>query len=254
MKIAVITGASSGMGREFAKQIEHFYQNLDEIWIIARRKERLEELQQQLQTKARIITGDLLEQDFYREAKALLEQHHPDIRMLINAAGFGKSGTFLEIHGADETIQSKMIDMNCRSLTQMCALCIPFMSEGSRIINLASAASFCPQTGFAVYAATKSYVLSFSKALNQELKGRRIYVTSVCPGPVKTEFFEVAGGMNSAAKAFFMADPKKVVRLALLDSKKKKTMSVYGMSMKAAHIGGKLLPSQWLLNGMDLLK
>ena len=92
MKIAIVTGASSGMGREFAKQITHFYKNLDEIWVIARRKERLEELEKTLPVPVRIFCGDLLHPPVYHELRAALEEEKPDIRMLVNAAGFGKSG------------------------------------------------------------------------------------------------------------------------------------------------------------------
>ena len=122
-----------------------------------------------------------------------METEKPDIRMLVNAAGFGKSGNAEDIRRKEAGCQSRMIDLNCRALTEMTFVCLPYMSAGSRILNIASAAAFCPQPGFAVYAATKAYVLSFSRALGEEVKNRRIYVTAVCPGPVDTEFFRNSG-------------------------------------------------------------
>lgn len=250
MKIAIVTGASSGMGREFVIQISHLYEHLDEIWVIARRKDRLEELKQQVKVPLRILDGDLLCRPIYTEIIQLLKTKQPDIRMLVNAAGFGKSGSFLEIQNKEADAQPQMIDLNCRCLTEVTGICLPYMSKGSRIVNLASAAAFSPQTGFAVYAATKSYVLSFSQSLAEELSPKKIFVTAVCPGPVATEFFQVSGGMSNTAKAAFMAEPKQVVYRALMDSKEKRRVSVYGAPMQAARVGAKLVPHNLILKVM----
>lgn len=246
MRIAIITGASSGLGREFAVQMEHFYKQLDEIWVIARRKERLEALEAALKTNVRIFAGDLEEELVCRQVQNRLENQNPDVRMLVNAAGFGKIGTVEEIVREDMELHRRMIAVNCQGVTQMCAVCLPYMSRGSRIINVASAAAFCPQPGFAVYAATKSYVVSFSKGLAQELKEREIFVTAVCPGPVDTEFFKVSGTNNSQAKQSVMADAPSVVRQALLDARAKKRTSIYGSAMKGAYLAAKLLPEKAL--------
>lgn len=248
MKIAIVTGASSGLGKEFTRQIEFLYKELDEIWVIARRKERLEELKSRIFTNVRIFEGDLLENEVYKTLKKKLEKKQPDVRMLVNAAGFGKIGEVKEIACKD---QLHMIDLNCRALTHMTTLCIPYMSKGSRIVNVASAAAFCPQPSFSVYAATKSYVLSFSRSLGMELEDEGIYVTAVCPGPVQTEFFEVAGQKEkNPMKNAVMADPEKVVRQALLDAKAGKEMSVYGISMKGAEAAAKILPHSLILKVM----
>lgn len=253
MKIAVITGASSGMGREFVRQVGYFYRSLDEIWVIARRKERLESLRKECRVPLRIFDGDLLKKQVYRQYHNELKEKKPDIRMLVNAAGFGKSGTFSEIASEDKKLQPDMIDLNCRALTRMIQLSLPRMSKGSRIINLASAAAFCPQNGFAVYAATKAYVLSLSRALSSELRSRGIIVTAVCPGPVDTEFFQVSGELTDPLKKLTMAKAPAVVHKALKDSRKRREVSVYGASMKAARIGARLLPHRLILRAEELL-
>lgn len=253
MKIAIVTGASSGMGREFVRQIERFYKELDEIWVIARREERLLELKKNMSTYVRIFAGDMNEDLVYKQVLNRLENQNPDVRMLVNAAGFGKVGSVEEIAAEDPKLQLKMIDLNCRGLTQMTCTCLPYFSKGSRIVNIASAAAFCPQSGFTVYAATKSYVLSFSRGLNEELKERGISVTAVCPGPVDTEFFNVSGTAGSMMKEAVMADPRAVVRKALLDVREKKEVSVYGAAMKGAEAATKVLPHSLVIKTMRRL-
>lgn len=253
MRIAVVTGASSGMGREFVMQLGYFYRNLDEIWVIARRKERLELLSEESRVPLRIFVGDLMKKPVYKEYHRTLRELSPDVRMLVNAAGFGKSGTFSDIAEDGRKIQTDMVDLNCRALTRMTQMTLPYMGCGSRIINLASAAAFCPQPGFAVYAATKSYVLSFSRALGAELKYRGISVTAVCPGPVNTEFFAVSGPLTSPLKKLTLARPSRVVHRALKDSRKRKSLSVYGAAMKTVRLGTKLIPHSLILQAEEFM-
>ena len=248
MKIALITGASSGLGREFARQIPKLYQNLDEIWVVARRAERLNELEMELKVPVRIFDGDLNQDYIYKKLGIALGKSHANVRMLVNAAGYGKIGTFCESGWKEET---GLVDLNCRSLTRMTALCLPYMHCGSRIVNLSSAAAFGPQPGFAVYAATKSYVYSLSMALGRELKGSGIYVTAVCPGPVDTEFFDHTGKEVASVKKKFRADAKDVVRKALIDSARGKKISVYGLSMKAAQVASKIVPDSVIVAVME---
>ena len=189
MNIAIITGASSGIGKEFALQLDAGLYTIDEFWLIARRKDRLEELACDLDHMAKTIPLDLTQEADMEHLRALLRKERPAVRMLINCSGYGIMGQFSEI---DSREQVGMIDLNCRALTEITHACLPYMKKNSRIIQLASSAAFLPQPGFAVYAASKSYVLSFSRALSEELRSRKIYVTAVCPGPGQPEFFDRA--------------------------------------------------------------
>ena len=239
MKIAVITGASSGIGREFSRQIPRLYKSLDEIWILARRTERLKKLEKELKVPVRIFDSDLTRDYIYDRLEKELARMQPDIRMLVNAAGYGRVGSFSE---ADTDAQLGMLDLNIRALTRMTKLCLPYLSRGSRVVQVSSAAAFAPQPGFSVYAATKSYVYSFTMGLAEELSARGIFVTAVCPGPVDTEFFERAGGEAESMKDSFKASPEAVVRQALLDAVSGRRVSVYSLPMKAARGFAKLLP------------
>ena len=148
-----------------------------------------------------------------------------------------------------------MVALNCQALCAVTRLVLPYMAKNGRIIQFASAAAFLPQPGFAVYAATKSFVLSYSRALNSELKPRGICVTAVCPGPVKTEFFDIAEttGTIPLYKRLVMARPEKVAALALRESMMGKTVSVYGPLMKAFFLLSKILPHSLLLSIMEHL-
>jgi short-subunit dehydrogenase len=234
MRIAVITGASSGIGEEFVKQIEK-YPNIDEIWVIARRKERLKELAKSSSKSVKVIPADLSLQEHIEQFERLLYKEKPNIKLLVNSAGYGIRKAFTEGTYEEEI---GMIDINCKSMTKMTYICLPFMHKNGRILQIASAAAFLPQAGFAVYSASKAYVLSFSRALNKELRERQIYVTAVCPGPVDTEFFAIsdAGSKMPGYKKFFLAKTDQVVAKALKDSRKKRSVSVYGISIKLLRI------------------
>jgi short-subunit dehydrogenase len=244
MKIAVVTGASSGIGREFARQISQRYGKMDELWIIARRKERLSELEKELRLDVRIFAMDLTNPEDMKQFKEHLEEVKPDIKLLVNCAGYGKVGSFEEL---DLEEQCGIIDINCKALTMFTGVCLPYISTHSRIINVAIAAAFCPQPRFNVYAASKSYVLSFSRALNCELKDRKITVTAVCPGPVDTEFFDIAGDNNNEFKKKMRVPVDKVVDKAIRDAALGNELSVYGTMMKTAELGSKIVPHKLLM-------
>lgn len=257
MKVAVITGASSGMGREMALAIDSLIPNVEELWLFGRRRHRLREMElgQDFWKKAKAFPWDLRKPASMEMYRALLQKRSPEIVFLVNAAGCGKLGAAAALSAED---QLEMLDLNIRALTLLCRLSLPYMAEKSRIVNFASAAAFLPQPDFAVYAASKSYVLSYTRALHRELaeSAPGCKACAVCPGPVKTEFFDLAEKTGKAPfyKQLFMADPKKVVRLALEDSVIGKEVSVYGLPMQAFQLAAKLLPHSLLLTAMRQLK
>lgn len=246
MRIAIVTGASSGMGREFVFQISQRYPKLDEIWVLARREEKLYELQEAITMAVRVIPADLTRDEDLRRFSLILETYKPDVKLLVNCAGYGVMSTF-ELSSYEQ--QMGMIDLNCRALTATTYLVLPYMKKKSRVIQLASAAGFLPQPGFCVYAASKSYVISFSRALGVELKGRGITVTAVCPGPVKTEFFDRADPDHTMKwyKRLSMARPEKVVEKALRDAALGDKLSIYGLIMNVFHVITDLLPEGLLM-------
>lgn len=245
-EIIIVTGASSGLGREFVRQIE-LKVNVDEIWVIARREERLKELKGEVKTPLKIFVLDLSKQESFDVIKNALEKEKPLIKLLMNCAGFGKFG---HIEKIPLETQLNMIDLNCKAVVSACATALPFMSDGSKIINVASCAAFQPIPYINVYAATKAFVLSYSRALNVELKYRRISVTAVCPYWVKTEFFDRA--INSEEKTVVinygvMYDAVKVVKKAIRDAYKNKDMSVYGKINNFQKLGAKILPHKTVM-------
>lgn len=249
MNIAIVTGASSGLGREFVIQIAYRYPRLDEIWVIARRRERLVELADVVPMNLRIFDMDLSDRQAFEELEQELRNVKPNVRMLVNSAGFGFLADF-----ADESRDTwdAMIDLNCNALSKVTHMVLPYMRKGARILNLASSAAFVPQPGFNVYAASKAYVLSFSRALHGELGKRQITVTAVCPGPVHTEFFKVADPHNATAffKKLIMAEPRNVVFKALDDARLGKDVSVYGNTMKVFRILSKVVPHRLFIDFM----
>ena len=227
---------------------------LEEIWIIARRTERLDALSEELKRSVScrdaalrvcVFPGDLCEEATRQALREKLAHERPELLFLVNAAGFGKIGTVSELSGQ---MQADMITLNCEATVRLCRMCIPYLrSRTGRIINFGSAAAFLPQPQFAVYAATKAFVLSFSEALREELRASGIAVTAVCPGPVKTEFFGIAEELHTVAlyKKLFMADADRVCRKALSDSMKRKPVSVYGLFMNVFAVLTKFLPHRF---------
>ena len=251
MQIAVVTGATSGMGREMVLQLsDHF--PFDEVWVIGRRMERLKELQKQTRITLRPFCLDLTRKEDLLSLEQALKESGGEVKFLVNAAGYGKIGP---VGTASFEEEMGMVRLNCESLCAVTRMVLPYMPHNSRIIQFASAAAFLPQPDFAVYAATKSFVLSYSRALGEELRDRDIYVTAVCPGPVKTEFFDLAEttGQIPLYKRLVMANSRHVVRKALNDSILGRPVSVYGLTMKAFHLLSKIAPHSLLLSIMRKL-
>lgn len=238
MKIAVITGASSGMGREFVYAFDK-EEKFDELWVIARREDRLAELQDMCRTRVRPIALDLGKRESFGEYKALLESEKPEIAVLVNAAGFGLFGVFEEM---DMDRQLDIIDLNSRALTAMCHMSVPYMRPGSRIVNMGSMSSWQPVPYINVYGASKAYVLSFSRALGVELKDKGIHVMTVCPGWIKTEFFSHAIHDDTVNYFNRYYTAEQVVEKAVKDLKKGKDVSVLGFPERMQVRLVKLLP------------
>lgn len=246
MKIALISGASSGIGREMTRSLALRFPSLDELWITARREERLKELSREFPGRIRLFPGDLKDGATIKKIREELEEKNARICILVNAAGYGKIGEAGTVSASDAR---GMIELNCAALTALTEASLPYLGKKSRVINVASAAAFLPQPGFAVYAATKAFVLSYSMALAAELRRKGVFVTAVCPGPVDTEFFSVAeeSGRAPFYKKYFMARTERVVSKAIADAFSGKSVSVCGCSMKAFRALAKLLPWSLLL-------
>lgn len=246
-RIIIVTGASSGLGREFALQLAK-ERTADEIWLLARRKDKLQSLSRELaqdisaSTKTsknndnpvpRVVEIDLSGKKGVSKFDELLKKEAGSkkdfvVDTLVNNAGFGTYGTFKE---TDINRQLEMIDVNVSSLTALCFLVLPYMQKGSLIINVASLAGYIPLGNFAVYGATKAYVLNFSVALAAEVADSGIFVSTVCPGPVDTEFANVASN-GARVKVVDGRSPAAVVSHCLACIKKGKPIAVMAPKWK----------------------
>ena len=241
-KIAVITGASSGIGREFVRTLASHGQ-YDEVWAIARNAERLEALKNDTDIAVRPIFLDLSAPEAAQKYSELLEKHKPQVSLLINCSGYGKFEATDKI-SLEQNLG--MIDLNCRALTAIAYLTLPYMSRGSEMINIASVAAFQPIPYINVYGASKAYVLSFSRALGRELAPRGIRVLALCPFWTKTAFFDRAVNKDSDAvvkKYVAMYTPEFIVKKAWSAlGKKNKDYVVPGFKAKMQVLAVKILP------------
>lgn len=247
MNIAIVTGASSGMGREFVLQLsEHV--TVDEIWVIARRENALNELKAEVSVPVRPVVLDLCDSGSFAAYRTLLEKAHPNVRLLVNAAGFGKFGAFQRVGLEDDC---KMIDLNCKALVMMTRLTLPYMHAGSHILQLDSLSAFQPVPYITTYGATKAFVLSYTRSINRELKQQGIRVMAMNPGWVKTEFFNHAFQTNHSEVQYFdrLYEAKDVVRTGLRDLyKTKKDYSVHGLPVKLQVFLVKLVPHRIVMD------
>ncbi len=247
MNIAIVTGASSGMGREFVLQLSN-YVTVDEIWVIARRRSALESLEQECSVPLRVIPLDLCDSESFREMEALLKAENPNVKLLVNAAGFGKFGDFQNISTEDDC---RMIDLNCKALVMMTRLALPYMHSGSHILQLDSLSAFQPVPYITTYGATKAFVLSYTRAISRELKESGIRVMAMNPGWVKTEFFNHALQTNDAKVQYFnhLYEAKDVVATGLKDLyKTKKDYSVHGLPIKLQVLLVKIVPHRFVMS------
>ena len=236
-KVALITGASAGLGVEFARQLS---KRGHRLVLVARRKDRLEALAAEL-GNARAVAVDLAESGSAAKLLSEIAAAGEQIELLVNNAGFGLKGPLAEL---DAARLRQMIDLNIGSLTDLCRAVAPGMMErrSGAILNVASTAAFQPGPNMAVYFATKAYVLSFTEALHEELKPHGIKVTALCPGPTKTEFGAVAGFAEKGAFDRFAADAVSVVHAGLKALDKNTAVVVPGLLNKIGVASTRFVP------------
>ena len=248
MEIGIITGASSGMGRLFAKKAAA--ESLDEIWLIARRRERMRSLAKKYpDRKFRLLSLDLCNDQDLDSLSALLEKENARVKIFVHSAGMGKMGKIRDISTSD---LAATIDLNCKSLAVVNSILYPFYSEDARLIFMVSAAAFLPQPGFSAYAASKAFALSYVRAFRAEERHTRKKITAVCPGAVKTEFLQKALGDGKLPfyKRLVLAPPDRVVDKAWRDNEANKEISVYGWGIHLTEVAAKILPHRVFLHFM----
>ena len=254
--IAIVTGASSGIGKAYVRELSLDKNGYEQIWVVARREDKLNELKSDLKDDRIVpVPLDLGDHFAVSDISSKLSSGEYNVKLLINCAGLGKRALFEE-----QSVEAlgATLDVNCRALTLLTRVCIPYMSKGSGIVNVASSAAFLPQPTFTVYAASKSYVTSFTRALSVELKPSGITVTAVCPGPVNTEFQSNAtDGKSSEFTGFrklIVADPDKLAKASLKAHKSGRCLYVYGISQKLLHVVSKIVPISLMLMFMKVNK
>lgn len=240
--IALITGADGGFGREFVKLLLQ-ERSLDEIWCVARSESKLAALKAELGDKIVPIPLDLTRRDSLNVIQERLAGEKPDLRFLVNNAGFDKFGPY---DAVDVDTSLNMIDLNVSAVVALGLIAIPYMGERSHILNVASQAAFFPLPYMDLYAATKVFVRHYTRALNVELRDKGISATAVCPGWMKTGLFDRAKtGADKTVRSFAgLTIPDRVAAKALRDAKKGRDMSTCGWFVKATHLAGKLAPQR----------
>ncbi|MBQ4257699.1 MAG: SDR family NAD(P)-dependent oxidoreductase [Clostridia bacterium] len=248
MKIAVVTGASSGLGKEYVRVIEESFQDIEEIWVIARRRERLEALSE-LFPKKRIaaVPLDLTDPESFDVYRTRLAQEKPEVMILVNNSGAGTFGDFRE---ADTDSQVSMTQLNVTALTAMASITLPYMPRGALLINISSIASFVPTPGMTVYCSTKAYVQSFSRSLAFELKKAGIHCLAVCPGPMDTEFLDVAGitGRSETFRKLPRVNAAKVAEKSVSAAVRGKFVYTPRFIYKVYRVLAKILPHRLVMH------
>lgn len=246
--IAILTGASSGIGRCFAETLSS-HGEYDEVWVIARNAERLSELSAVVPFPLRPLSLDLSLDESYETLERLLSEEKPRVALLINCAGYGKFGAF---EGLTLRENVGMIDLNCRALTAISYIALPYMDRGCEIVNVASVAAFQPIPYIGVYGASKAYVLSFSRALAREVGKRGVRVFAVCPFWTRTRFFDRAidPEKETVVKHYAaMYEPSYIVRYTWKAMKnKKRDYCIPGAAAKAQVVAVKLLPHKLIMS------
>lgn len=246
MAIAIITGASAGLGVAYFHAIRRRHPELTGIWLIARRQERLEKMAEGCPFPVTVLPLDLTQDQAYATLQQRLQQEQPQVAALINNAGMGKLDN---MEDSDVATQCHMVDLNCRGLTAVTTAVLPYMQKGGYIINVASIAAFAPNARLTVYSSTKAYVLSLSKGLREELKSRRINVLAVCPGPMATEFLDVAAitGNSKTFQRLPYCHPEKVAARSVEAAIAGRAVYTPRLFFKFYRVLAKLLPHNLII-------
>lgn len=247
-RIAIVTGASSGIGKEIALRARKNVE-FDEMWLIARRADRLTQLADELapEVKAVPIALDLADRSSIAVLKEKLASEDVEVAILVNAAGFGK---FQAVEDVPMEVADNMVDLNCTALMDMCYICLPYMHKGCGIINIASVAAFQPVPYQTEYAATKAFVLTFSRGLWKELRSKGITVTAVCPFWTRTEFFNTAqtGSEKDVIHSFdVMYEPSDIAVRAWRDYGKGRSISTYGSKARFQIFLVRVVPHRFVM-------
>lgn len=243
--IAIVTGASGGLGKEFVKLFSE-ENGIDQIWAIARSEEKLAKIQSEFGKKVHTIPMDLSDRNSYIILKQLLNESGVNIEYLVNCAGFAKFCSYDDI-SIEESLN--MIDLNVNAVVAIGLVCIPYMKAGSHIINIASQASFFPLPYQNIYSSTKAFIRNYTRALNVELKDKGIHTTAVCPGFIKTALLDraVIGAKKGTNNFFGIVTPDVVATKALKDANKGRDISVYGLYVKFTHLLSKIIPQKLMM-------
>ncbi len=243
--IAVITGASGGLGKEFVRILSD-KRELDEIWAIARNESKLNELKTLYGNKVIVFSHDLSDKNFVCEFESKIKDANAEIKYLINNAGFAKFCSYNDISVAESL---NMIDLNVSAAVAMGLICIPYIKRNGHIINIASQSAFQPLPYLNIYSATKAFLRNYTRALNVELKDRGITATAVCPGWMNTGLLDrgAIGASHTVTNFAGMASTAAVAQKAIKDADKGKDMSVYGAYTKFCHLVAKLLPQKIMI-------
>ena len=254
----MITGASSGLGKTFALQMDQTEKEIDEIWLVARRGERLAEVAKQLKHPVRRIPMDLTCKESIEELESVLTEQI-QVGIFVNCAGYAKIGNYEKVSRFDS---DHMIDLNCKAAVDTTLAVLPRMKAGDRILQICSTAAFQPVQHMNLYAASKAFLYSYTRALRMELLPRGIVVTAVCPWWVKdTEFIAVASDnasnpdVKSAVCGFPLATREAyVVKKALRASRMGLAVSTPGLMCFLHRMFAKVIPRKWLMYCWELFR
>jgi len=247
-KVAIVTGASSGIGAVFARTAADKVE-FDELWIVARRIDRLIAIQEELAGKTTVVPValDLGVRSNVDIIGSMLKENDAEVALLVNAAGFGK---FQAVPDVPKEQADAMLDLNCSALMDLIYVCLPYMKKGSKILNVASVAAFQPVPYQTEYAATKAFVLQFSRGLWKELRPKGITVTALCPYWTKTEFFDTAQTNSSKDVIHYfnaMYTPEEVAMRGWRDLLKGRDLSTFGFTARLQVFLVKICPHRFVM-------